>query len=87
MPEIGTPGLMSGDGKRGVAEWLKLPRPSSTLPTETFAISSIDRHRLMGSRPLALRSGAAFESVKDLMKASAASRFSEAELIPAEKIV
>jgi hypothetical protein len=23
---------MSGDGKRGVAEWPKLPRPSSTLP-------------------------------------------------------
>jgi len=22
---------MSGDGKRGVAEWPKLPRPSSTL--------------------------------------------------------
>jgi hypothetical protein len=33
MPEIGTFGLMSGDGKRGVAEWPKLPRPSSTLPT------------------------------------------------------
>jgi hypothetical protein len=32
---IGTPGLMSGDGKRGVAEWPKLPRPSSTLPHAT----------------------------------------------------
>ena len=32
MPEIGTSGSMSGDGKRGVAEWPKLPRPSSTLP-------------------------------------------------------
>jgi hypothetical protein len=32
MPEIGTSGSMSGDGKRGVAEWRKLPRPSSTLP-------------------------------------------------------
>src|ERR1035441_5732836 len=32
MPEIGTSGLMSEDGKRGVAEWPKLPRPSSTLP-------------------------------------------------------
>jgi len=31
MPEIGTSGSMSGDGKRGVAEWPKLPRPSSTL--------------------------------------------------------
>ena len=27
MPEIGTSGSMSGDGKRGVAEWPKLPRP------------------------------------------------------------
>src|ERR1700738_2863131 len=32
MPEIGSSGLMSGDGKRSVAEWPKLPRPSSTLP-------------------------------------------------------
>jgi hypothetical protein len=35
MPEIGTSGSMSGDGKRSVAEWLKLPRPSSTLPKRT----------------------------------------------------
>jgi hypothetical protein len=35
MPEIGTSGSMSGDGKRGVAEWPKLPRPSSTLPNAT----------------------------------------------------
>jgi hypothetical protein len=32
MPEIGMSGSMSGDGKRGVAERPKLPRPSSTLP-------------------------------------------------------
>jgi hypothetical protein len=36
MPEIGTSGSMSGDGKRGVAEWPKLPRPSSTLPSRRF---------------------------------------------------
>jgi hypothetical protein len=36
MPEIGTSGSMSGDGKRGVAEWPKLPRPSSTLPIASF---------------------------------------------------
>ena len=36
MPEIGTSGSMSGDGKRGVAEWPKLPRPSSTLPKRRF---------------------------------------------------
>src|ERR1700730_4438513 len=35
MPEIGTSGSMSGDGKRSVAEWPKLPRPSSTLPQQT----------------------------------------------------
>jgi hypothetical protein len=28
---------MSGDGKRGVAAWPKLPRPSSTLPGPTLA--------------------------------------------------
>ncbi len=32
MPEIGTFGLMSGDGKQGDAGWLKPLRPSSTLP-------------------------------------------------------
>ena len=32
MLEIGTSGLMSGEGKRGVAAWPKLPRLSSTLP-------------------------------------------------------
>ena len=37
MPEIGTSGSMSGDGKRGVAEWPKSPRPSSTLPLRQAA--------------------------------------------------
>ena len=41
MPEIGTSGSMSGDGKRGVAEWPKLPRPSSTLPSRQLRHSSI----------------------------------------------
>ena len=31
MLEIGTSGSMSGEGKRGVAAWPKLPRLSSTL--------------------------------------------------------
>jgi hypothetical protein len=40
MPEIGTSGSMSGDGKRSVAAWPKLPRPSSTLPNRrSFGIS------------------------------------------------
>jgi hypothetical protein len=34
MPEIGTSGSMSRDGKRSVAAWPKLPRPSSTLSKE-----------------------------------------------------
>jgi hypothetical protein len=38
MPEIGSSGLMSGDGRRSVAEWPKLPRPSSTLPSETWTL-------------------------------------------------
>src|SRR5262249_35390651 len=37
MPEIGTSGSMSEDGKRSVAKWPKLPRLSSTLPTSLFA--------------------------------------------------
>jgi hypothetical protein len=32
MREIRTSGSMNGDGKRSVAAWPKLPRPSSTLP-------------------------------------------------------
>jgi hypothetical protein len=38
MPEIGTSGSMSGDGKRSVAKWPKLPRPSSTLPKATSSV-------------------------------------------------
>ena len=43
MPEIGTSGSMSGDGKRSVAEWPKLPRPSATLPTATLIITDTPR--------------------------------------------
>ena len=32
MPEIGTSGLMSEEGKRSDAAWPKPPRLSSTLP-------------------------------------------------------
>jgi hypothetical protein len=39
MPEIGTSGSISGDGKRSVAEWPKLPRPSSTLPKRSLRCS------------------------------------------------
>src|ERR1700688_5029152 len=34
------------DGKRGVAEWLKLPRPSSTLPKRSCAGSKSRRAAL-----------------------------------------
>ena len=37
MPEIGTSGSMSENGKRSVAKWLKVPRPFSTLPEQTCA--------------------------------------------------
>jgi hypothetical protein len=40
MPEIGTSGSMSGDGKRSVAEWPKLSRPSSTLPSLPSSMSA-----------------------------------------------
>ena len=30
---------MSGDGKRSVAAWPKLPRPSSTLPSRRFVVT------------------------------------------------
>ena len=38
MREIRTSGSMSGDGKRSVAAWPKLPRPSSTLPKRSKPI-------------------------------------------------
>jgi hypothetical protein len=37
MREIRTSGSMSGDEKRSVAAWPKLPRSSSTLPNRRFA--------------------------------------------------
>jgi hypothetical protein len=37
MREIRTSGSMSGDEKRSVAAWPKLPRSSSTLPSRAFA--------------------------------------------------
>src|ERR1700694_4317837 len=43
MPENGTSGSMSGDGKRSGAEWPKLPRPSSTLPRRTSLAGSPPR--------------------------------------------
>jgi hypothetical protein len=42
---------MSGDGKRSVAEWPKLPRPSSTLPKRTFAKTTTSLiHAILGRR-------------------------------------
>ena len=42
MREIRTSGSMSGEGKRSVAAWPKLPRPSSTLPKPESASSALD---------------------------------------------
>ena len=50
MPEIGTYGSMSGDGKRGDAAWPKLPRPSSTLPILTIHGQKLASIRPTGSR-------------------------------------
>jgi hypothetical protein len=51
MREIRTSGSMSGDGKRSIAAWPKLPRPSSTLPTRTSghvrAMSAIEGKAVM----------------------------------------
>jgi len=49
MPEIGTSGSMSGDGKRGAAEWPKLPRPSSTLPGCVKTLRGIIAPGILGS--------------------------------------
>src|SRR5215204_1105768 len=60
MPEIGTSGSMSGDGKRSGAEWSKLPRPSSTLPsrqfTKTDQFGRNRRHSGHAANPAARRS-------------------------------
>jgi hypothetical protein len=53
MQEIRTSGSMSGDGKRSVAAWPKLPRPSSTLPKRARGYATAcpqlaDAFRLMG---------------------------------------
>jgi hypothetical protein len=42
MQEIRTSGSMSEDGKRSVAAWPKLPRPSSILPNRRFAAARQD---------------------------------------------
>jgi hypothetical protein len=41
MREIRTSGSMSGDGKRSVAAWSKLPRPSSTLPLRPQVVGAL----------------------------------------------
>ena len=51
MQEIRTSGSMSGDGKRSVAAWPKLPRPSSTLPSRRFVVTSKFGRYWRHSRP------------------------------------
>jgi len=46
MPEIGTSGSTSGDGKRRVAAWPKRPRPSSTLPGTHMPAYYIGEHKI-----------------------------------------
>ena len=69
MLEIGTSGLMSGEGKLGVAVWPKLPRLSSTLPgragispsaaPETGSAKIFMHGRSQSSRVLALENWSA----------------------------
>jgi hypothetical protein len=61
MPQLGTSGSMSGDGKRSVAEWPKLPRPSSTLPKPTSSdvrsLVAIRGKRTLGGHPISVAIG------------------------------
>src|ERR1700732_1011583 len=58
MQEIHTSGSMSGDGKRSVAAWPKLPRPSSTLPPRRFAaVRRFGRDRSEADMPRASGAG------------------------------
>jgi DNA-binding XRE family transcriptional regulator len=56
MREIRTSGLTSGEGKRGVAERPKLPRPSSTLQLKT-PLAFFRKKRGISQGDLAKRAG------------------------------
>jgi hypothetical protein len=63
MQEIRTSGSMSGDGKRSVAAWPKLPRPSSTLPPRRFAaVRRFGRDRSEADMPRASEAGRSDEN-------------------------
>src|SRR3984893_18649112 len=63
MQEIGTSGSMSGDGKRSVAAWPKLPRPSSTLPPRRIAaVRRFGRDRSEADMPRASGGGRSDEN-------------------------
>jgi hypothetical protein len=55
MQEIRTSGSMSGDGKRSVAAWPKLPRPSSTLPSRRFVVTTVNSVAIGGIADLSER--------------------------------
>jgi hypothetical protein len=84
MPEIGTSGSMSGDGKRGVAEWPKLPRPSSTLPEPTIQDVAL-RSDLKGKPDLALilLEGRADPKATSRLSCSLANRVDHSRLVRA----
>ena len=42
---------MSGDGKRSVAAWPKLPRPSSTLPLPSCPLGTLASRQTVGNVP------------------------------------
>ena len=66
MQEIRTSGSMSGDGKRSVAAWPKLPRPSSTLPLLTTADARGCPQLLAKADMRPLRRDSAFDPLRSL---------------------
>src|SRR5215831_14855589 len=60
---------MSGDGKRSVAEWPKLPRPSSTLPNAASIFDTVtyrflsDRYALAELRASCLSDDSRYRSL------------------------
>src|SRR5271157_2991971 len=77
MREIRTSGSMSGDGKRSIAAWPKLPRPSSILPPRRFAaVRRFGRDQSEADMPRASEAGRSDEN--DPKPPSVARRFCNA---------
>src|SRR5664280_632673 len=82
MPEIGTSGSMSGDGKRSVAEWPKLPRPSSTLPKIK---ANASKHKAMSYERMKKREAELKAEVARMLAAAEAADSEEDETFGKDK--